>query len=70
MITHSRVALEEEDLAGVIKVLRSGQLAQGRVVSSLEEKSASLIGVKHAAAVSSGSSALHLSLIATCVRPW
>jgi len=63
VITHSRVALEEEDLAGVIKVLRSGQLAQGRVVSSLEEKSASLVGVNHAVAVSSGSAALHLSLL-------
>ncbi len=63
MIPHSKVALEEEDLAGVIGVLRSGQLAQGRVVSSLEEKSASLIGVNHAVAVSSGSAALHLSLL-------
>lgn len=63
MIPHSKVALEEEDIAGVIGVLRSGQLAQGRVVSSLEEKSASLIGVNHAVAVSSGSAALHLSLL-------
>jgi len=63
VIPHSKVVLEEEDLAGVIGVLRSGQLAQGRVVSSLEEKSASLIGVNHAVAVSSGSAALHLSLL-------
>jgi len=63
VIPHSKVALEEEDLAGVIGVLRSGQLAQGRVVSSLEEKSTSFIGVNHAVAVSSGSAALHLSLL-------
>jgi perosamine synthetase len=63
MIPHSKVVLEEEDLAGVIKVLRSGQLAQARVVSSLEEKSASLVGVNHGVAVSSGSAALHLSLL-------
>ena len=63
MIPHSKVALDEEDFGGLIKVLRSGQLAQGRVVSSLEEKSASLIGVNHAVAVSSGSAALHLSLL-------
>jgi perosamine synthetase len=63
MIPHSKVALEEEDLADVIGVLRSGQLAQGRVVSSLEERSASLIGVNHAVAVSSGTAALHLSLL-------
>jgi len=63
VIPHLKVALEEEDIAGVIGVLRSGQLAQGRVVSSLEEKSASLIGVSHGVAVSSGSAALHLSLL-------
>lgn len=63
MITHSKVALEEDDLNGVLRVLRSGQLAQGDVVSSLEDKTASLVGVNHAVAVSSGSAALHLSLL-------
>ena len=64
MITHSEVALDEEDIAGVIEVLRSGQLAQGRIVSSLEERIASFVGVNHAAAVNSGSAALHLALLA------
>jgi perosamine synthetase len=64
MISHSQVALDEEDIASVVKVLRSGQLAQGRVVASLEETIASFIGVNHAAAVSSGSAALHLALLA------
>ena len=68
MITHSQVALDEEDVARVIKVLRSGQLAQGLVVSSLEERVASYIGVNHAAAVNSGSGALHLALLALGVR--
>jgi perosamine synthetase len=63
MITHSKVVLDEEDLAGVTKVLRSGLLAQGKYVSSLEEKTASFIGVNHAVAVSSGTAALHLSLL-------
>jgi perosamine synthetase len=63
MITHSKVALEEDDLNGVLRVLRSGQLAQGDVVSSLEDKTASLVGVNRAVAVSSGSAALHLSLL-------
>ena len=63
MITHSMVALDEEDLAGVIKVLRSGMLVQGNVVLSLEKKFSSFIGVNHAVAVSSGTAALHLSLL-------
>ena len=63
MIPHSKVVLEEEDIAGVIRVLQSGQLAQGKIVSSFEEKVASFIGVQHAVAVSSGSAALHLALL-------
>ncbi len=63
MITHSKVVLAEEDLAGVMDVLRSGLLSQGKIVSSLEKEFASFIGVDHAAAVSSGTAALHLSLL-------
>lgn len=64
MIPHSKVVLEEEDLAVVSKVLRSGHLTQGEHVLSLEERAASFIEVSHAAAVSSGTAALHLSLLA------
>ncbi len=63
MITHSRPVLDEEDIAGVTEVLRSGQLAQGKFVSSLERTLASFVGVSHGAAVSSGTAALHLLLI-------
>lgn len=63
MITHSKVVLDEEDISSVIKVLRSGLLVQGKIVSSLEEKFASFIGVNHAVALSSGTAALHLSLL-------
>jgi dTDP-4-amino-4,6-dideoxygalactose transaminase len=63
MITHSKIAIEEEDVVSVADVLRSGQLAQGRLVSSFEKALASFIGVNHAGAVSSGTAALHLSLI-------
>jgi len=63
VITHSKVVLDEEDLAGAVKVLRSGLLAQGKIVSSLEDRIASFIGVNHAVAVSSGTAALHLSLL-------
>jgi perosamine synthetase len=64
MITHSQVALDEEDIASVVKVLRSGQLVQGQVVASIEDTIGSFIGVNHAAAVNSGSAALHLALLA------
>ncbi|MDY6989136.1 MAG: DegT/DnrJ/EryC1/StrS family aminotransferase [Thermodesulfobacteriota bacterium] len=64
MITHSRVVLDEDDLSGVLGVLKTGQLVQGEKVLSLERAMASFIGVKHAVAVSSGTAALHLALLA------
>jgi len=64
MITHSKVVLDKEDFTRVIAVLQSGQLAQGEIVSSLEDEIASFIKVKYAVAVSSGTAALHLSLLA------
>jgi perosamine synthetase len=64
VIPHSKVILDEGDIAAVGKVLRSGYLAQGKHTVSLEEKTASFVGVRHAAAVSSGTAALHLSLLA------
>jgi dTDP-4-amino-4,6-dideoxygalactose transaminase len=64
MITHSKVVLDEEDLSAVLGVLNSGQLVQGERVRSLEKALASFVGVDHGVAVSSGSAALHLSLLA------
>ena len=63
MIPHSKVVLDKRDLASVTKVLRSGLLTQGKYVSALEAKAASFIGVNYAVAVSSGTAALHLSLL-------
>jgi dTDP-4-amino-4,6-dideoxygalactose transaminase len=64
MITHSRVVLDKDDLSSVLQVLETGQLVQGDTVLSLERAMASFIGVKHAVAVSSGTAALHLALLA------
>lgn len=63
MIPHSKVVLDQDDIAKVINVLRSGQLVQGEAVSSFEKKMASYVGVKYAVAVSSGTAALHISLL-------
>jgi len=46
------------------EVLDSGFLVQGRYVAQFEHRVADYLGVKHAIAVSSGTAALHLSLIA------
>lgn len=62
MITISKLNLEIEELAAVAKVLKSGHVVQGEKVAEFENAFARYIGTKYAVAVSSGTSALHLSL--------
>ncbi len=64
MIPHSRPTLDQDDVDAIGRVLVSGQVAQGGEVRRFEETLASLIGVGGAVAVSSGTAALHLALLA------
>ncbi|HPO90733.1 MAG TPA: DegT/DnrJ/EryC1/StrS family aminotransferase [Victivallales bacterium] len=61
-----KVYFSEEDkqeiIAKINEVLSSGQLTQGKYNTEFEEKFASYIGKKYAIAVSSGTSALEISL--------
>ena len=63
MIPHNRPTLDLQDAASVQQVLRGGQIAMGPRVSAFEAAFAARQGVP-AAAVSSGTAALHLSLLA------
>jgi dTDP-4-amino-4,6-dideoxygalactose transaminase len=56
--------IEESDVDAVAEVLRSGYLVQGTHVRSFEERIAAITGARHAVAVSSGTAALHLALLA------
>ena len=56
------VGKEEEE--AVLQVLRSGWLSQGQRVAAFETRFAEYVGAKHAVAVSSCTTALHLALIA------
>ena len=59
--------MEEEDLAAVAAVLRSGRLRAGEQVEAFEREFAAHLGVRHAVAVSSGTAALHLAYLAAGV---
>lgn len=59
----------EEEIQAVVKVLRSGYLVQGQNVEAFESRVAEYVGVKYAVAVSSGTAALHLSLLALGIGP-
>jgi len=64
MIPISTPFIGEEEKAGVLAVLESGMLAQGKKVAALEEAFAAVCDTKHAVATSSGTTALHLALLA------
>lgn len=56
--------ITEDDIAAVTGVLRTSQLSRGPQAERFESAMASYIGVPHAIAVSSGTAALHLALVA------
>jgi dTDP-4-amino-4,6-dideoxygalactose transaminase len=58
----------EIDLA-VARVLESGQFIAGPEVSALEEEFAAYCGAQHGVACNSGTSALHLALLAAGIQP-
>jgi len=68
IIPHSRPLLSDSDIKAVISVLKAGQLSQGQKVREFEKKLSSFIGKKEAVAVSSGSAALHLALLALDIK--
>jgi len=69
MIPMARPLVTDTTCDAVVAVLRSGMLAQGTVVQQFEERFAELCGVKHAVATSSGTTALHLALLAHGIGP-
>ncbi len=69
MIRLSVPTVEEDDLAAVTAALSSGYLVQGERVADFERTVAGVTGTEHAVAVSSGTAALHLALLALGVGP-
>jgi perosamine synthetase len=61
--------LGEEELAEVRAVLESGALTMGPKVEELEGLVAAACGVEHAVAVSNGTAALHLAVLALGIVP-
>lgn len=62
-------ALGEEEVAAVTETLRSGWLTTGPRAALLEERLAAYLEVEHVLAVSSGTAAMHLALLALDVGP-
>jgi dTDP-4-amino-4,6-dideoxygalactose transaminase len=64
MISIARPLMGEEEKQGILDVLDSGMLAQGPKAEALERAFADYCGVQQAVATSSGTTALHVALLA------
>jgi perosamine synthetase len=63
-ILMSRPAVAEEELKLVAEVFRSGWLGEGQMTEAFESSLAGFTGARHVVAVNTGTSALHLALLA------
>jgi dTDP-4-amino-4,6-dideoxygalactose transaminase len=62
-------AIGEEEIAAVTETLRSGWLTTGPRAALLEQRMAAYLEAEHVLAVTSGTAALHLALLAVGVGP-
>ena len=69
MIPYGRQEITKEDILEVEKVLRSDFLTQGPVVPKFEQAVLKYCGAKHAVAVNSATSALHIACLALNLGP-
>lgn len=59
--------ISEDEIQQVGELLKSGYWVQGKTVAELESAVSNYLGMKHAVAVSSGTAALHLALLALSI---
>lgn len=69
MIPYGRQDITQADIDAVVAVLRSDYLTQGPAVPRFEELVSAHVGVKHALAVNSATSALHIACLALGLGP-
>ena len=69
IIPYGRHSIDEQDVREVTKALKSAWLTQGPKVVQFEEALARTTGAPYAAAVSNGTAALHLAMMAIGLKP-
>jgi UDP-4-amino-4,6-dideoxy-N-acetyl-beta-L-altrosamine transaminase len=68
-IPYGRQNITQEDIEAVVSILKSDMLTQGPSVGLFEKAFAEYVGSEYAVAVSNGTAALHLSILALGVNP-
>ena len=69
MIPIAKPLIGTEEQNAILEVIASGQLVQGPKVHEFEKRFAELCGVEHAIATSSGTTALHIAMLAHQIGP-
>jgi perosamine synthetase len=69
LLPYGRHTIDEDDVAAVVKVLRSDWLTSGPTVADFESALARATGATHAVVVSNGTAALHAAMFALGIGP-
>ena len=69
LLPYAHQAIDEEDFASVIEVLRSQWLTTGPVVDAFEREFATAVGAGYALTMSSGTAALHSAVSVLGIGP-
>ncbi len=69
MLPYGRQTIDEDDIAAVVRILRSDFLTCGPEVAAFEQEFAELVGAKHAVAVCNATAALHLAMVVAEIGP-
>jgi perosamine synthetase len=69
MIPVAKPLMGDAEVEAAARAIRSGWVTQGPEVAAFEREFAAFVGAPHACAVSSATTALHLSLLGVGVRP-
>ena len=68
-LPYARQTINQDDIRAVVEVLKSRNLTQGATVAEFESTLCDVTGAPFAAAVNSGTSALHIACLAAGIRP-
>lgn len=68
-ISPAKPSIGEDEIDAVVQVMRTGMIAQGPEVAAFEEEFSRIVGDIECIAVNSGTSSLHLGLLAAGVGP-
>lgn len=68
-IPYGRQIVDDDDIAQVVEILRGDWLTTGPMVQRFEEALSDFVGAAHGVALTSGTAALHLSVLAAGIGP-